>query len=242
MTNTLSRDERGKTGWNEAYGDLDGRDRNLWGDPPAPYAAKAGKLFSDNSAFTVLDLPCGDGRNLPTLALSAPVVLACDTSRNALGIAESTIRRADSHRNIVFREADIFSLPFPSDSIDGIFCWDMLGHLTEPEKAIRELYRVCKPGGHIVANMWTTGDCQPRDSRISEIGPKEYVDHLDLYLRCYDRADLEALLSSAGVLAESTFEVETWVEPPHAGYRPYWHEHECLIFTTRKTTERGPRR
>lgn len=228
-----SRDEAGKAGWNEAYGDLDGQP-NLWGDPPAPYASNAGKLFSDHSAMVVLDLPCGDGRNLPTLALSAPVVLACDTSRNALAIAESTIRKAGSHKNIVFREADIFRTGLPDNSVDGVFCWDMLGHLTDPEKAIRELYRICKPGGHIVANLWTMNDCQPQDDRITELAPKEYVDHLDLYLRCYDRADLDALLEACGVLDESSVELTRWIEAPHAEYRPYWHEHECLVFTIRK--------
>jgi hypothetical protein len=27
-----------------------------------------------------------------------------------------------------------------------------------------------------------------------------------------------------------------WMEPPHAGYRPYFHEHEVLAFTIRKRT------
>src|SRR5262249_47977941 len=156
---------------------------------PAPYAANAGKLFSDSSAFVVLDLPCGDGRNLPPLALSAPVVLAFDTSTNALRISEEAIRKGASHKNILFRQTDIFATGLPDEAVDGILCWDTLGHLAERERALRALWRICRPVGHIVMNVWTPNDCQPQDARIGKIGDKEYLDPLDLYLRCYERGD-----------------------------------------------------
>jgi SAM-dependent methyltransferase len=230
----ISHDDAAKELWNSAYIlDLE-KQPNLWGDPPVPFAETAAKLFLENSAFVVLDLPCGDGRNLPPLARSIPIVVASDISRNAMTIAQRAAEKVNINNNIVFIEADIFATGFPSNCVDGIFCWDMLGHLTEPQEAIRELFRICRVGGYIIANMWTMRDCQVQDPNIVRIGPKEYIDHFDFYCKFYDRGDIDSLLDSVGLTAESV-DLVRWTEPPHADYRQYEHEHECWVFTIKKT-------
>lgn len=226
-------DELAKRQWDAAY-HLDDGYTNLWGDPPVPYAVNAAKLFSDNNAFAVLDLPCGDGRNLLPLAQSTKVLLAGDTSHAAMRIARGVVAKANAD-NVVFKPTDVFATGLPDDTLDGIFCWDLLGHLTEPVKALRELHRVLRPGGHLVANMWTMGDCQVADPGMRETRPKAYLDHAGFYCEFYDRSDLEALLADAGLTDEVvSLDLQRWMEPPHANYRPYFHEHECLILTVRK--------
>lgn len=229
-----SRDAAAIPLWNEAYDTsvIQGQG-NLWGDPPVPYAATAAELFRTNGARVVLDLPCGDGRNLPPLAEGAPILLAGDTALKAMAIAEKVADKAGIRDKTVFVEVDAFATGLLDASVDGIFCWDLLGHLTDPAPALREMHRVLRPGGSLVANMWTMNDCQTSDPLIKEIAPKEYVDHFDFYCRFYDRADLDALLESVDMPA-SAVEVQSWWEPPHAGYRDYVHEHESLIFTVRK--------
>jgi ubiquinone/menaquinone biosynthesis C-methylase UbiE len=229
-----SRDAAAVPLWNAAYDTSQVRGSgNLWGDPPVPHAERAASLFAANSAKVVLDLPCGDGRNLPPLTMGAPILLAGDTSLNAMTIAEQVVERASVRDKVVFVKVDAFDTGLLDNSVDGIFCWDLLGHLVQPEDALRELYRITRPGGHIVANMWTMDDCQTSDPNIREIAPKEYIDHFDFYCRFYDQSDLDALLDSVGMPAESV-EVQRWWEPPHAGYRDYEHEHESLVFTIKK--------
>lgn len=232
-TGVPSRDAEAIPLWNDAYDTSQVQaEGNLWGDPPVPHAEKAARLFAEHGAAVVLDLPCGDGRNIAPLSAGAPILLAGDTSTNAMSIAERVARRAGVRDKVVFVEVDAFATGLLDDSVDGIFCWDLLGHLTDPQDALRELYRITRPG-HIVANMWTMNDCQVSDPNIKEIAPKEYIDHFDFYCRFYDREDLDALLGSVGMPAESV-EVASWWEPPHAGYRDYEHQHESLIFTIRK--------
>lgn len=43
---------------------------------------------------------------------------------------------------------DIHNLPFPDNSIDAIICIAVLEHVEEPQQAVREIYRVLKPGGY----------------------------------------------------------------------------------------------
>jgi SAM-dependent methyltransferase len=44
-------------------------------------------------------------------------------------------------------KADITDLPFPDDSFDVILCSHVLEHVVDDRKAMRELYRVLRPGG-----------------------------------------------------------------------------------------------
>jgi SAM-dependent methyltransferase len=228
----IVRDEAAKVLWNNAY--ANGAD-NLWGDPPVPYAEVAARLFAANNAFIVLDLPCGDGRNLQTLAEGAVILIGGDTSANAIAISRRVAERAHLADKLVFLELDAYLLKIPSDTIDGIFCWDLLGHLSNPERALTEMYRILRPGGRLVANMWTMNDCQVSDPNIRETAPKEYLDHFDFYCRFYDRSDLDALLAAARMTAERV-EVARWTEPPHIGYRDYEHDHESLVFTVKKAS------
>ena len=220
--------------WDGAYDPSQLRGHgNLWGDPPVPYAQTAARLFARNEATVVLDLPCGDGRNLPPLATGTSILLGGDTSANAMAIAEQVATKAGIRDRAVFVKVDAFDTGFLDASVDGIFCWDLLGHLTDPGDALREMHRILRPGGHLVANMWTMNDCQVTDPNIRKTGPKEFIDHFEFYCKFYDHDDLEALLSSVDMRAE-TVEVASWWEPPHAEYRTYEHQHESLIFTIKK--------
>jgi SAM-dependent methyltransferase len=233
----ISRDAAAVPLWEGAYDSSRASGQaNLWGDPPVPYAAVAAELFARNGAAVVLDLPCGDGRNLPPLSKGAPILIGGDTAKTAMTIAEGVAAKAGIRSRTVFVEVDAFATGFLDNSIDGIFCWDLLGHLTNAEEALLELYRILRPGGSIVANQWTMNDCQPYDPLIKEIAPKEYIDHFDFYCRFYDRADLDAFLARCHLTA-SNIEVQRWWEPPHVGYRDYEHEHESLIFTVTKPAE-----
>src|SRR4029450_7958190 len=105
--------------WNAAYDEpITCEQGNLWGDPPVPYAATAAKLFAEHSAAVVLDLPCGDGRNLPPLAQGAPILLAGDTATNAMASAEKVVDKAGIRNKVVFARMDAFTTGLLDNSVD----------------------------------------------------------------------------------------------------------------------------
>ncbi len=52
---------------------------------------------------------------------------------------------ADYNPDIV---GDVLDLPFENESVDAILGIHLLEHVEEPQRAVREIYRVLKPGGY----------------------------------------------------------------------------------------------
>lgn len=50
-------------------------------------------------------------------------------------------------------DLDRFPYPFKSDSVDEIYCNHVLEHIKEPDKALREMCRIVKPGGVLRLNV-----------------------------------------------------------------------------------------
>lgn len=49
-----------------------------------------------------------------------------------------------------FKTGDAYKLPYPDNYADVVMCQTLLMHLSEPQKAVKEMYRVLKPGGAIL--------------------------------------------------------------------------------------------
>lgn len=45
------------------------------------------------------------------------------------------------------------SLPFPNESFNTVLCTEVLEHLPEPYLAVKELFRVLAPGGHVILTV-----------------------------------------------------------------------------------------
>lgn len=43
---------------------------------------------------------------------------------------------------------DVLNLPFEDESVDAVLAIHLLEHVEEPQKAVKEIYRVLKPGGY----------------------------------------------------------------------------------------------
>ncbi|WP_165975305.1 class I SAM-dependent methyltransferase [Actinomadura rubrisoli] len=229
----LNLDVIGKVRWNDSY--VLTEQPNLWGDPPVPFVTTAADYFAGDGAQTVLDLPVGDGRNLPELAERFSTVVGADSSDNAIGIAAGRAAAA-GYRNVLLLKADVYATGFADASFDGVFCCDVLGHLQEPARAIRELLRITRPGHHLMANVFALED-STRGVDMVPIGDETYLFDDRFYFRFYDKSAAKELVDEVEDAADLVaLEPVTWTEPPHEGYREYEHEHVSWLFTLRKHT------
>ena len=120
-------------------------------DPSGPfhalYEAKRRavlEFFDSRAPMTILDVGCGPGRLLAPLARLHEMT-GCDISPEML---EEARRRCPPGVRLV--EADARSLPFPDHSFDGVIALDLLTHLPDLERGLRELARVVVPGGVLI--------------------------------------------------------------------------------------------
>lgn len=111
------------------------------------------ELLDLRPGLSVLDAGSGTGADAIELAKAVGGegrVVGLDKSAEM--VAEARERAASAGVRAEFVAADAQVLDFPDDAFDRVRTERMLIHLTDPEAAVREMVRVTKPGGRLVAS------------------------------------------------------------------------------------------
>ncbi len=98
----------------------------------------------------ILDIGCGTGAMLDVLAPYGDVVGA-DYSPEALSYCAR--RGTDSGKRYKLTRADIRCMPFQSGSFDVVTAMDVIEHIDDDGVALREIARVLRPGGFLLATV-----------------------------------------------------------------------------------------
>lgn len=98
------------------------------------------KRFSNKR---VLDLGCGDGEDAFEISKFAKSVTAVDIEKNDLW----KIRK---RTNLKFKVAPAEKLPFKANTFDGLFLKDVIHHVNDIEKTLKEIKRVTTKGAVII--------------------------------------------------------------------------------------------
>lgn len=97
----------------------------------------------------IADLGAGTGFISLEIAKKANIVFSVDSSKNMLGELYKAAK--DSNLNNIYPiNSEVEDLPLFDDSIDLIFMNMALHHVENPGKAIKEIYRILKPGGKVI--------------------------------------------------------------------------------------------
>jgi len=96
----------------------------------------------------VLDVGCGPGVLAAEIAARFPAarVIGLDQNPDRSTEAGARLDRFGGYAIV----GDALALPFEDGSFDLVYCRFLLEYLRDPERAVREMVRVCRPGGRVI--------------------------------------------------------------------------------------------
>ena len=103
----------------------------------------------------VLDMACGVGTVTCWIAEqvgASGAVVAADVSPDQLAVARATWASCEGLPAVEYVEANVYDTGLAAESFDMVHTRLLLCHLARPEDAIREFYRLLKPGGVFVCH------------------------------------------------------------------------------------------
>ena len=113
-------------------------------------------ISKDSNYFKILDIGCGNGRNMKGFINSS--VMGLDNSEGFINIC--------TNKGLHVIKADMCKIPFPTNNFDHLMCIAAFHHLTTVErriKALREMRRILKPKGQLLLSVWSIE--QPEKTR-----------------------------------------------------------------------------
>lgn len=114
--------------------------------------AAAVRVLRPTAGDYILDAGCGTGLTVVGSIRAGAEVVALDSSLQSLEV----LRQRRAGRMVHPVHGSLTQLPFSDDSFDAVLCANVLQNIEgtdRRERCVRELARVCRPGGRVVVTV-----------------------------------------------------------------------------------------
>lgn len=105
----------------------------------------------DLAGETILEAGSGSGRFTEQAVKTGAMVVSLDYSH----AVEANYKSNGHNENLLIVQADINAMPFPRRAFDKVFCFGVLQHTPDPRRSFHSLVAALKPGGDLVADVYS---------------------------------------------------------------------------------------
>lgn len=160
------------------------------------------ELFQSKTLIRVLDAGCGTGARLQHLVETGDWGPESRPRRVGVDLFLEGLRFCKMRKLDQLVQASVEDLPFRNETFDFVTSYDVLVCVPDDEKAIREYYRVCRPGGKVFLTVaafdWLWGE----HDRAGQV------------VRRYTEPELRQKLQEAGFTVERATYANTFLLLP----------------------------
>ncbi len=139
---------------------------------------------------TVLDVACGPGLLACAFARVARHAVGVDITPAMLDQARKT-QQEQGLTNVSWQSGDVLSLPYPDHHFSIVVSRFVFHHLTQPLAVLKEMKRVCKPGGRVVV-----ADMSPATEKADALNAMERLRDPS-HVRAMPLEELQSLFAQA---------------------------------------------
>jgi len=150
------------------------------------------KMAEAGPEDTSLDVACGPGLLACAFARVVSHAVGLDLTPAMLEQARKT-QAEQRLQNISWHQGDVTSLPFPGEHFSIVSSRFAFHHLEDPLAALKEMERVCKPGGRVVV-----ADMAPTPEKADALNTEERLRDPS-HVRAMPLEELQDLFGKAGL-------------------------------------------
>jgi len=159
--------------WDNMYKEVRSKKPLVW---PEIQMIRLASRVNIDSKSRVLDLGCGEGRNIRYFLENNCDVVGIEENEEALRILKS-LYEIDNDK-LICSDAKTALNTFSENHFDLVVCWGVMQYLDEPEAILQEIGRVLKKGAHLIISFTSEQDERERADTVKNFYSEDKIKKL----------------------------------------------------------------
>jgi sterol 24-C-methyltransferase len=141
------------------------------------HECSVGELLVLKPGMRVADVGCGIGGPLVTIGKSTGAsIVGLNFNQHQIERGDKLVRKAGLQGTCCFQYANFMDVPLPDGHFDALYSFEAICHAPDTLGLFKELHRLVKPGGEMVAIDWClSGHFDEADPRHRDI--RDRIEH-----------------------------------------------------------------